>query len=127
MQVYACANQDRKNVIDLSCKLGFLTGEESVVMLNAHCEAAFVVGLPFSQPGGFDFHASNLTKRVSELGAVMLRHRLTPPPEEAYSLHRKLSGAFLACIKLQAVVPCRELFLEVYEQHKSSVGKGGAN
>mgnify|MGYP006905982340 FL=1 len=126
MQVYACANQDRENVIDLSCKLGFLTGEESMTMLNAHCEAAFVVGLPFSQPGGFDFRTSNLTKRVSELGAEMLRHRLTPPPEEAYSLHRKLSGAFLACIKLQAVVPCRELFLEVYSQHNSDE-KDGAN
>ena len=45
----------------------------------------------------------------------MLKHRLTPPPDDSYSLHRKLSGAFLACIKLKARVPCRDLFLEVYE------------
>lgn len=116
--VHACANQDRKVVIEMSCKLGFLTGEESTVMLNAHTNAAFAVGLPFSQPGGFDFQASNLTRKVSDLGAIMLRHRLTPPPDEAYSLHRRLSGVFLACIKLRAVVACREMFLDVYRNHK---------
>lgn len=104
----------------MSVRLGFLTGKESRIMLDAHVEAAFVVGLPFSQPGGYNFRSTNLTKRVSDLGATMLRHRLTPPPDEAYSLHRKLSGAFLACIKLQATVPCREMFLEVYEGHKFS-------
>lgn len=56
--------------------------------------------------------------QVSQLGAVMLKHRLTPPPEESYSLHRKLSGAFLACIKLRAKVPCHELFFTAYEKHK---------
>lgn len=122
--VYACANQDRKKVIEISRRLGFLTGEESTIMLDAHTEAAFVVGLPFSQLGGFDFQASNLTRRVSELGARMLQHRLTPPPDEAYSLHRKLSGAFLACIKLRAVVPCREMFLDVYKEYEFSEGKG---
>ncbi|MCO5547704.1 hypothetical protein L7F22_001155 [Adiantum nelumboides] len=116
--VHACANRDRKNVLEMSCKLGFLTGEESSVMLDAHTEAAFAVGLPFSQPGGFDFHSSNMTRRVTELGAIMLRHRLTPPPDEVYSLHRKLSGAFLACIKLRAVVPCRDMFLDVFRNHK---------
>lgn len=120
MQVHACANQDRKKVKEMSCKLGFLTGEEPTIMLDAHTEAAFAVGLPFSQPGGFNFQAADLTRRVSDLGAIMLRHRLTPPPDEAYSLHRKLSGAFFACIKLRAVVPCREMFHEVYTNYKFS-------
>ena len=60
----------------------------------------------------------NVGTQVSELGAVMLKHRLTPPPEESYSLHRKLSGAFLACIKLRARVPCRQLFYAAYDAHK---------
>ncbi|KAE8699651.1 protein notum-like protein [Hibiscus syriacus] len=114
--VMACANNDREAVIEMSQRLGFLTGMESDVMLDAHIQAGFVVGLPFSKPGGYDFRSTNITQSISNLGATMLRHRLTPPPDEAYSLHRKLSGAFLACIKLGAVVPCRELLLEVYEQ-----------
>ncbi|GFH30846.1 AarF domain-containing kinase, partial [Haematococcus lacustris] len=58
-----------------------------------------------------------MSQPVSELGAIMLKHRLTAPPEEAYSLHRKLSGAFLACIKLKARVPCRELFFVAFDAH----------
>ncbi|XP_021280028.1 protein ABC transporter 1, mitochondrial isoform X2 [Herrania umbratica] len=115
--VMACANNDREAVIEMSKRLGFLTGRESEVMLEAHVQAGFVVGLPFSKSGGYDFRSTNIAQSISNLGATMLRHRLTPPPDEAYSLHRKLSGAFLACIKLGAVVPCRELLLEVYEHY----------
>ena len=87
-------------------------------MLDAHTEAGFVVGLPFAHEGAYDFGAhGGLTARVSELGAVMLKHRLTPPPDESYSLHRKLSGAFLACMKLRARVPCRQVFMDAYERH----------
>lgn len=116
--VVACANGERDVVIEMSKRLGFLTGEESEAMLDAHVQAGFIVGLPFSNPGGYDFRSSNITHSMSNLGATMLRHRLTPPPDEVYSLHRKLSGAFLACIKIGAVVPCRELLLEVYKDYQ---------
>uniref|UniRef100_A0A7N1A1I3 ABC1 atypical kinase-like domain-containing protein n=3 Tax=Kalanchoe fedtschenkoi TaxID=63787 RepID=A0A7N1A1I3_KALFE len=111
--VLACADGDRDAVIEMSRRLGFLTGMESEIMLDAHVQAGFVVGLPFSKLGGYDFRSSNITQSISNLGATMLQHRLTPPPDEAYSLHRKLSGAFLACIKLGAVVPCREVLNDV--------------
>lgn len=123
--VVACANGERDDVIEMSKRLGFLTGEESEAMLDAHVQAGFIVGLPFSNPGGYDFRSSNITHSMSSLGATMLRHRLTPPPDEVYSLHRKLSGAFLACIKLGAVVPCRELLLEVYKDYQ--FGEDGDN
>ncbi|XP_068663567.1 protein ABC transporter 1, mitochondrial [Aristolochia californica] len=116
--VLACANGERDGVIEMSRRLGFLTGMESEVMLEAHVQAGFIVGLPFSRPGGYDFRSSNITRSISSLGATMLKHRLTPPPDEAYSLHRKLSGAFLACIKLGAVVPCRELLFRICEQYQ---------
>ncbi|XP_045807800.1 protein ABC transporter 1, mitochondrial [Trifolium pratense] len=116
--VLACSNGDSDSVIEMSRRLGFLTGMESDVMLDAHVQAGFIVGLPFSKPGPYDFRSTNITQSISHLGATMLKHRLTPPPDEAYSLHRKLSGAFLACIKIGAVVPCRELLLDVYKRHK---------
>ncbi|KAM3239878.1 hypothetical protein ACQJBY_053520 [Aegilops geniculata] len=118
--VVACANRDRVGVLEMSRRLGFLTGEEPEVMLDAHVEAAFIVGVPFATPGGHDFRANNITHSVSNLGATMLKYRLTPPPDEVYSLHRKLSGAFLACIKIGAVVPCREMLFKVYEQYDFS-------
>ncbi|KAH7678526.1 Cadmium-transporting ATPase protein [Dioscorea alata] len=118
--VIACANSDRDAVIEMSRRLGFLTGEESEVMLDAHVQAGFLVGLPFSKSGGYDFRSTNITRSISDLGVTMLKHRLTPPPDEVYSLHRKLSGAFLACIKLGAVVPCRELLLDVYRHYQFS-------
>ena len=60
----------------------FDAGDESKVMLDAHTSAGFVVGEPFGHVGLYDFGVrSNLTKRVTSLGAVMMQHRLTPPPQ----------------------------------------------
>jgi aarF domain-containing kinase len=50
----------------------------------------------------------------------MLKHRLTPPPAEAYSLHRKLSGSFLACMRLGARVPARALLMDAYAKYDFS-------
>ncbi|CAN0885113.1 Protein ABC transporter 1, mitochondrial [Linum grandiflorum] len=116
--VLACANRDKDAVIEMSRRLGFLVGQESDEMLEAHVEAAFVVGMPFAKAGGYDFRANNVTHNLTALGSKMLKHRLTPPPDEVYSLHRKLSGAFLACIKLGAVVPCREMLVDIYDHHR---------
>jgi aarF domain-containing kinase len=41
---------------------------------------------------------------------IMLNERLTPPPDESYSLHRKLSGSFLLCGHLGAQIQCADLF-----------------
>lgn len=121
----ACANGDRDVVIEMSIRLGFLTGKESEIMLDAHVQAGFVVGMPFSKPGGYDFRSTNVTQNLSNLGATMLKHRQTPPRDEVYSLHRKLSGAFLACMKLGAVVPCREVLLQVYDHYQFGEEDGG--
>lgn len=48
----------------------------------------------------------------------MLEHRLTSPPEEIYSMHRKLSGSYLIAAKLKAVVSCGALFEEIHEEYE---------
>ena len=124
--VQACARGDREEVLRSSRSLGFLTGDETPVMLDAHCEAGIAVGRPFAAEGGFDFGAGTaVTKRVAGLGGTMLKNRLTPPPDEAYALHRKLAGAFLACIKLRAVVDCKAILDAVAGKYEYGGGDGG--
>jgi aarF domain-containing kinase len=114
--VRACAERDRDGVIATGVEMGFLTGDESPAMMDAHVEAGFAVGAPFASEL-HDFGAHRLlTRRVAEMGAVMVRERLAAPPPQSYSLHRRLSGAFLTCIKLRARVPCRALFYEVHSK-----------
>lgn len=111
--VLACANGDGPQIIKHSVDLGFLTGDESKALLDAHVAAGMVVGRPFAFDGFYDFgDNSTMTRELVSLGSNMVHNRLTSPPPEAYALHRRLSGAFLVAMKLKARVPCRELLLE---------------
>ena len=108
----AASRNDRDIIRDRSIKLGYLTGHESQTMLNAHVSSVLTLAEPFNEaaPEVYDFRNQTITDRVRNLIPVMVKERLAPPPEETYSLHRKLSGAFLLCARLGSRVKCRELF-----------------
>ncbi|QSZ35783.1 hypothetical protein DSL72_006905 [Monilinia vaccinii-corymbosi] len=116
----AASRSDRNTVRDLSIDLGYLTGQESKSMLDAHIQSVLTLAEPFleSSPEIYDFSDQTITERVKALIPVMIRERLAPPPEETYSLHRKLSGAFLLCARLGSRVRCRELFVNSIEKTK---------
>ncbi|CAN8000528.1 unnamed protein product [Ixodes hexagonus] len=118
--IKAAADRDEKNVLKYSLELGFLTGYEAKVMERAHIDAVMILGEAFSREGEFNFGTQDTTRRIQSLVPVMLQHRLTPPPEETYSLHRKLSGIFLLCGKLRANINCKELFDETYRRYQFS-------
>ena len=117
--VIANANRDEEALMKESIKMGFLTGEENEIMLEAHKMSGFCLGEPFQSYKPYDFKNSKVTSRISEHGAVFLQHRLTPPPEEVYTLHRKLAGAYNLCIKLGAKISCRDILDEVIESRRN--------
>ncbi|WAR20206.1 COQ8A-like protein [Mya arenaria] len=119
--IRAAADNDRQGVLEHSRTCGFLTGYETKDMEEAHVDSVMILGEAFHCEGPFDFHNQDTTRRIHSLIPVMMDHRLTPPPEETYSLHRKMAGAFLLCSKLKANVDCRALFEPIYENYKFGV------
>ncbi len=116
--VHAAAINDRETLLEYSKRIGFLNGKENLLMTDAHAQATFAIGLPFNinNKDIFDFGNQNLTKTIYTLLPTMLKHRLKAPPTEVYSLHRKLSGAYLICIKLKSRVNSKEMFFNIYDK-----------
>lgn len=112
-------------------------------MQDAHVDAVMILG-EILRKEGFDFSKQNTVHRIQALVPTMIHHRLCPPPEEVYSLHRKLSGiinfpldiiifrfrkwknfnvglisgAFLLYSKLKTKLSCHDLFMEIYTNYK---------
>jgi len=86
-------------------------------MKDAHVDAVMVLGEPFLNETPFDFGSQKTTQKIHNLVPVMVKHRLIPPPEEVYSLHRKMAGIFLLCAKLKATVDCHNLWNKVYSKY----------
>ena len=101
--------------------MGLLTGDESQLMMSTHVAASKVIGEPFATSNPYNFAETNLSQRVASLSSIMLKHRLKAPPREVYSLHRRLSGAYLACIKLRASIRCDDILNHVLDYYRNNL------
>lgn len=119
--VWGAANDDPQLILKATTELGFLSGDESPQMVEAHIDSIIIVGEPFSQEGDFDFGNQKMTERIYKLMPVMLKNRLKAPPPEVYSLHRKLSGAYLMNMKLKSKIQSRRLFMECFNRAKGGL------
>lgn len=116
--VWASANRDEETLMRHSRMMHFLTGHENEEMLQAHKASGYTVGEPFWTDEPFDFRGSQISSRMSGHMAVFLRHRLTAPPEEVYTLHRKIAGAYMLNIKLGSVIRCRDILEDIVANYK---------
>ena len=75
--VWANAHRDKQMLMDESHRMGFLTGQENDLMLEAHILSGFTLGEPFATDEPYDFRGSNITERISQHSTAFLQHRLT--------------------------------------------------
>lgn len=114
--VKASTEENEKKVYHYSYMLNFFNGKENEEMKTSHIRSVILVGKPFKTKV-YDFGQGDLAKEVYNLLPKIIHNRLVPPRSEIYTLHRKLSGSYLICMKLKAKVQAADIFHSIYNNY----------
>jgi len=116
--LYGCVTNNKEQIISASLKLKLIQPNDTAEVLDAHVAYHLGVNEPFRSNQPYDFSASRIAQRMGPLAQKRLQVVKKAPPQEMTLAHKKLLGCYLLFAKLHAVVPCRDLFLEVYQSHQ---------
>jgi len=116
--INSAACGDKAGILHWSKEVGFITGYEAKTLLDAHVDAIMILGEAFQIDAPFDFGNATTLARVTNIVPAILTHRLSAPPEEVYSLHRKMAGVFLLCTRLKCNMNIKHLWDEIWASYE---------
>jgi len=116
--INSAALGDKDGILHWSKEVGFITGYEAKTLLDAHVDAIMILGEAFQTDAPFDFGNATTLARVTNILPAILTHRLAAPPEEVYSLHRKMAGVFLLCTRLKCNMNIKHLWDEIWARYE---------
>lgn len=108
----AAQEGNRTTLEACSRELGYLDRDASAEQVAALLELLEMTSEPMRHQGPYDFGASDLFERVYHRGRTLFfSDRLAGSPvSETLFLHRKFTGTFMLCRRLQARVDLRQIF-----------------
>ena len=107
----AAVSGDREGLAEAAARAGYSIGPAGSPYREHLVDLLLMILEPLRTPEPYDFAASNLPKRVMELGENLsgFGEFWHAPPVEAVYIHRKIAGLFMLASRLSARVNVRDL------------------
>ena len=101
----------RDQMYEAATQIGYFSREMTVQQTSAVMDLFEMACEPLCYRGLYDFAASNLPRRMHDIGMTLAMDRdyWHTPPIDALFLHRKLAGTYLLAARLKARVNIRAL------------------